>query len=182
MAALRTRDHCLRGPLVSAILAFVSRRRGIAHGARSPCGPHYDLEAVKKFVSGHWLDGTGQVVRQVFRRTEWLPKGDVAGNPGIERLGNRYRRAWRSVRFADRLVFATHPSCLRLGRILLAPRIMRLRTRADPFSTVRSFRSRWLDPVIDRDRRAFDFRALRGGRHRFQPNTDTLSYICAESH
>src|SRR5260370_35646353 len=43
MAALRTRDHCLRSPLVSAVLAFVSGRRGIAHGARSPCGPHHDL-------------------------------------------------------------------------------------------------------------------------------------------
>src|SRR5215813_12791446 len=31
MAALRTRHHCSRGPLVSAVLAFVSGRRGVAH-------------------------------------------------------------------------------------------------------------------------------------------------------
>src|SRR6266851_695707 len=36
MAALRTRDYCLRGPLVSAVLAFVSGCRGIACGTRSP--------------------------------------------------------------------------------------------------------------------------------------------------
>ena len=29
-----------------------------------------DSEGVKKLVSGHWLDGIGQVVQQVFRRTE----------------------------------------------------------------------------------------------------------------
>src|SRR5258708_35402573 len=43
MAALRTRDHCLCSPLVSAVLAFVSGRRGIAHGTRSPCRPHDHL-------------------------------------------------------------------------------------------------------------------------------------------
>src|SRR5260370_41815865 len=36
MAALRTRDHCLRSPLVSAVLAFVSGRRGIGRGAKPP--------------------------------------------------------------------------------------------------------------------------------------------------
>ena len=35
MAALRTRDHRLRGPLVPAVLAFVPGRRGIAHGTSS---------------------------------------------------------------------------------------------------------------------------------------------------
>src|SRR5713101_2395116 len=43
MAALRTRDHCLRSPLVSAVLAFVSGRRGIAHGTRSHGSPHDHL-------------------------------------------------------------------------------------------------------------------------------------------
>src|SRR5450759_3378431 len=43
MAAFRTRDHCLRGPLVSAVLAFLSGRRGITHGAESACGPHHHL-------------------------------------------------------------------------------------------------------------------------------------------
>src|SRR5262249_49586483 len=43
MAALRTRDHCLRRPLVSAVLAFLSRCRGVAPGTRPPCGPHYYL-------------------------------------------------------------------------------------------------------------------------------------------
>src|SRR5258708_31600797 len=43
LAALRTRDHCLRGPLVSTVLALVSGRRGIAHGTTSPCRPHDHL-------------------------------------------------------------------------------------------------------------------------------------------
>ena len=45
MAALRTRDHCLRGALVSAVLAFVSGRRGVAQRAQSACGPHHHLGA-----------------------------------------------------------------------------------------------------------------------------------------
>src|SRR5690242_19898103 len=34
---------CLRGPLVSAVLAFVSGRRGIDPGTRSRYGPHHHL-------------------------------------------------------------------------------------------------------------------------------------------
>src|SRR5260370_2849939 len=43
IAALRTRNHYLRRPLVSAVLAFLSRSRGVAPGTRSPCGPHHHL-------------------------------------------------------------------------------------------------------------------------------------------
>ena len=38
----------------------------IPAGSAGPTGE----EGVKKLVSGHWLDGIGQVLRQVFRRTE----------------------------------------------------------------------------------------------------------------
>jgi len=46
----RTRDHCLRGPLVSAVLTFVSGRRGITHGTRSPGGPHTIWRWVQRYA------------------------------------------------------------------------------------------------------------------------------------
>src|SRR6516225_3128493 len=43
MAPLRTRDHYLCGSLVSAVFAFVSRRRGITCRTGSAGRPHHHL-------------------------------------------------------------------------------------------------------------------------------------------
>src|SRR5215510_5374048 len=151
MAALRTRHHCSRGPLVSAVLAFVSGRRGVAHRTGLLADHTTILEAVKNLVSGHWLDGIGQVgFRQGLRQADevadrwlwsWLWSWLRTGNGRGCGLRARYELALKSASLKGRQRSLIHCCTLYVraahmasARTLASPRTRNRRSPSFSFS------------------------------------------------